>query len=115
MADRDVIKIAVEPAGKRAIDAACRRYGMSQIELASRVYRWFAEQDETVQAAILGILPASLAPDIAKLALERLIDDAAKAAPAKRAAKRAGKNVHVTRRAPPADPAPGAKRRPRKS
>src|SRR5690606_12103764 len=72
MSDRDIIKIAVTPQAKAAIEAAGLRYGMSQIELASRMYAWFAEQDEVVQAAILDLLPRELAPDVARLALRRL-------------------------------------------
>ncbi len=113
MTQREIIKIAVEPDAKQAIDAACQRYGMSQIELASRMYRWFARQDETVQASILDLLPSALAPDVAKLVLQRLAAEADEPQPARRAAKRAEDNVHVTRKAPPADPSP--RPRPRKS
>lgn len=96
MPNRDIIKIAVEPAAKRSIDLAAQRYGMSQIELASRVYQWFSQQDESVQAAILDLLPRGIRSDVARLLLERM----AKEAPPARAAKKAGKTVHVNRRKP---------------
>lgn len=98
MADRDIIKIAVEPTAKQAIDEACQRYGMTQIEMASRIYRWFAKQDEAVQASILEILPGSLAVDVARLALERLTGATP---PQAKAAKKADSPVHVNRRMPP--------------
>ncbi len=96
MPSREIIKIAVEPEAKRSIDLAAQRYGMSQIELASRVYQWFATQDETVQVAILDLLPRGIRSDVAKMLLERI---AAEDRPAK-AAKKAGKTVHVNRRKP---------------
>ncbi|MFA7238239.1 MAG: hypothetical protein WC058_15370 [Phycisphaeraceae bacterium] len=98
MTDRDIIKIAVEPSAKQAIDEACRRYGMTQIEMASRIYRWFAEQEETIQASILEILPGSLAVDVARLALERIAQRPPTLA---KAAKKADNPVHVNRRLPP--------------
>lgn len=74
MSEREIIKIAVTPEAKRAIDASAARYGMSQIEMASRVYRWFSEQDEMVQATILDILPRSVAADVARIVLEQLAE-----------------------------------------
>lgn len=72
MSQRQIIKIAVSPAAKQAIESVCDRYGMSQIEMASRLYTWFADQDEPTQAAVLDLLPKKLAPDIAHLVLEQL-------------------------------------------
>lgn len=96
MPSRDIIKIAVEPDAKRSIDLAAQRYGMSQIELASRVYQWFAYQDEAVQVSILDLLPRGIRSDVARLLLERMADET----PSAKAAKRAGKTVHVNRRKP---------------
>ena len=72
MPERDIIKIAVTPAAKSAIEAVCRRYGMSQVEMASRLYTWFAQQDEVLQTAVLDILPRAVRPDVAELMLQRL-------------------------------------------
>jgi len=74
MTDRDIIKIAISPKSKQAIDDTCDRYGMSQIELASRLYTWFADQDEVLQAAVLGILPKDVEADVARMALERVVE-----------------------------------------
>ena len=74
MKEREIIKIAISTEAKIAIDQACDRYGMSQIEMASRFYMWFAEQDEVLQAAILGILPKTVEVDVANLILERIAD-----------------------------------------
>jgi len=75
MSDRDIIKIAISPKSKQAIDDTCDRYGMSQIELASRLYLWFAEQDEVLQAGILSILPTEFEADIARMTLENIASD----------------------------------------
>lgn len=88
MSDREIIKVAVSTDAKRAIDQVAERYGMSQIELASRVYRWFADQEEVVQAAILDILPRSIAPQVAKMALEQLAAEAGEAPPRRRDSKK---------------------------
>jgi hypothetical protein len=72
--DREIIKIAVSVQAKTAIERICQRYGMTQIELASRCYIWFAEQEEVVQAAVLGILPDAVAADVARMVLKRLAD-----------------------------------------
>ncbi len=80
MSQRQIIKIAVTPEAKQAIEMVSDRYGMSQIEMASRLYNWFADQDEPVQAAVLDLLPRSMAPDIARLALEQLASKRPKAA-----------------------------------
>lgn len=115
MAEREVIKIAVSPEAKQAIEAMCQRYGMSQIELASRLYTWLADQEEVVQAAVLGLLPEDLAPEIAELALRRMAEreGEGEAGPgAKKAAKPAKKPVHATRRVPQGK---SAKRRGRRS
>jgi len=75
MVEREVIKLGVTPATKEVIESVSRRYGMSQIEMASRLFQWFAEQDETVQTAILGLIPASIAPDVARILLERMAEE----------------------------------------
>jgi len=74
MSDRDIIKIAISPDSKQAIDDVCDRYGMSQIEMASRLYMWFADQDEVLQAAVLGILPKEVEVAVAKMVLERVAE-----------------------------------------
>jgi hypothetical protein len=94
--DRHIIKIAITPGAKDSVDRTCERYGMTQIELASRVYDWFAQQDEGVQAAILGILPSSLAPDIARMVMKQV-----SSSPTAKAAKKPKRTVHVRRKAPP--------------
>ena len=98
MSEREIIKIAVTPESKKVIDRLSQRYGMSQIELASRLYNWFGRQDEVLQAAILDLLPDSMAPDIVRLALERIDTEPDRERAA--AAKAARPAVHATTRLP---------------
>lgn len=100
MSEREIIRVAITPQAKAAIDALSQRFGMSQIELASRIYNWFGTQDEVLQAAVLKLLPESMEPDILRLALQRLASDAAPATPQSRAAKPARQAVHVTTKLP---------------
>lgn len=72
MAQRGQVRINLSPEGKASVDAVCDRYGMAQQEVASRIYAWFAEQDELVQASILGVLPSGLEAPAADLYMERV-------------------------------------------
>lgn len=62
----------VSPDAKRAIERISAHTGIPEIQLCSRMFRWFGTQDDVTQAAILGLLPPSIAPDVAKLVLERM-------------------------------------------
>lgn len=72
MAQRGQVRINLSAEGKASVDKVCDRYGMSQQEVASRVYAWFAEQDEMVQASILGVLPQGLEAAAADIYMERV-------------------------------------------
>ncbi len=97
MTDREIIKIAVTPQAKLRIEQTSERYGMSQIAMASRVYEWFAQQDEVIQATVLNLLPDAVAPEVAQLILNQLAGKAHER-PARKAAKKAGKTTRTTRR-----------------
>jgi hypothetical protein len=47
---------------------------MTQVAVLSRIVQWFAQQPETIQAAILGRYPTEIQPDVARLLLERMLD-----------------------------------------
>lgn len=70
--NREMLKLYVKPAAKRAVERASERYGMSMQELGSRVYEWFAQQDESVQAGVLDLLPREHRADIARLVMARM-------------------------------------------
>lgn len=45
---------------------------MTEQWVASRVYEWFAKQDDVLKKGILGVLPKGYELDVARLALERM-------------------------------------------
>jgi len=70
--ERQIIRGFVRPSAKAAIEQVSLRYGMTQSEMLSRVYEWFAHQEEGVQAHVLDLLPRDQAPEIAELIAENL-------------------------------------------
>jgi hypothetical protein len=50
------------------------RTGMTQKVMVGRLIDWFCEQDEAVQALVLGQLPASVAPVVARSVLDRWLN-----------------------------------------
>lgn len=49
--------------------------GMQPRDAANRLMDWFCEQNDTIQRGVLGLLPPSVAPDIARLVLERMASE----------------------------------------
>ena len=68
---RIVVRLEITPDAKEAIEEATERTGMTQVSLTSRVLQWFSRQSPTIQAAILGHLPAEIEADILKLMLQK--------------------------------------------
>jgi hypothetical protein len=62
----------VECIGKTESGNVERRHGMTQVTMMSRMVEWFAEQDQTIQAAVLGRYPSEIESDVAKLILKRM-------------------------------------------
>jgi hypothetical protein len=67
------------------VNAVAQRTGLREEEIVKRLFAWFADQDEVVQASVLGQIPAAIRPDVVRLVLERMAR-AAPAAPAHTAA-----------------------------
>jgi hypothetical protein len=72
VATREVIRISVEPGSKKVIADEAGANGMTEQWVASRVYEWFAKQDDVLKKGILGVLPKGYELDVARLALERM-------------------------------------------
>ena len=81
MSTRKIISVEVTPEAKAAIDAVSESTGVDMKRIASRMYEWFARQDEITQKSILGLLPKGMEPDLARLLLERLANGETAAAP----------------------------------
>ncbi len=67
-----MINIELSSEAQKAVDESCDRMGMKKRELTARVLRWFAGQDAEIQTLVLGLIPASVAPMIAKQLLESM-------------------------------------------
>lgn len=69
---RSMINIELSPEAQKAVDDACDVAGMKKRELVARVLRWFAAQDDEVRALVLGSIPKSIAPMVARHLLENM-------------------------------------------
>jgi len=74
MSDPRQIQVKLSAEAFEAIERECRRTGMTKIELLSRVVTWYARQDDVIRGAVVGTLPASIAPDVARVLLEKLAE-----------------------------------------
>ena len=72
MGRRFIIRIELTPPAKKNLSMISDRNGMTQVSIMSRLVRWFFDQPESIQAAILGRYPEDLKTDIAKLILQRM-------------------------------------------
>src|SRR5688572_19110216 len=72
VAAEEYVKIVLDGELKDALEAVFERQGTYQREGATRLFRWFVEQDEGLQALILGQIRGSGAVAVARAILERL-------------------------------------------
>jgi hypothetical protein len=66
--------IDLSPQAKQAVARSTVVFKMKKRDLVATVLTWFTEQDEVVQRIVLGHIPASMAPDVARMLLERLAE-----------------------------------------
>ena len=71
-AKRAVIRLQLDIAAKQALDRLCERRGMTQIAVLSRLVKWFATQDEVIQASVLGLMSDESLGELAEILLQRL-------------------------------------------
>ena len=67
-----MINIELTSEAQAAVDHACQAAGMKKRELVARVLRWFSIQDDEIRALVLGQIPKSIAPLVAKHLLESM-------------------------------------------
>ena len=65
-----MINIELSPQAQQAVDEACDKAGMKKRELVARVLTWFSGQDDEIRALVLGSIPKSVAPMVARHLLE---------------------------------------------
>jgi hypothetical protein len=63
--------IGVDGDAKRVIKEVAARHGMKEIAVVSRIYLWFARQNDLVQRGVLGMLPEGYESELLKAAVER--------------------------------------------
>ena len=68
---RVVMRLELFPHAKDRLEELCDRLGMTQLAAASRLMEWFAEQDDVVQAAVLGLYPEEIRAEVAAMILKR--------------------------------------------
>jgi hypothetical protein len=66
-----VVHVELTPRAKEQIEQLSQQRGMTQYAMLSRLAEWFANEDATVQGAVLGQYPGDVAADIAKMLLRR--------------------------------------------
>jgi hypothetical protein len=72
MARRFIMRIELSAGAKQHVATLSDRHGMTQVAMMSRLVEWFADQDDLIQAAILGHYPEQIEVDVAKLILKRM-------------------------------------------
>lgn len=80
VAKRAVIRLELELSVKKDLDDLCERRGMTQIAIMSRLVHWLVEQDELVQASVMGLLSEEVLGDLSHILLKRLAAGASGAA-----------------------------------
>jgi hypothetical protein len=56
-----MIKMMITAEQKARFDAFCEAQGMTQIQVASRLMKWFCDQDEDAQKTIIGVYSGPMA------------------------------------------------------
>jgi hypothetical protein len=81
MSKRAVIRLQLDLAAKKALDALCESRGMTQISVLSRLVKWFSKQDDIVQASILGLLSDQTLAQLSATLHKRIQSQSGKANP----------------------------------
>jgi len=72
MARRIIMRLEITPRAKESLIGFCDRMGLTQVAATSHMVEWFSEQNEVVQAAIMGLYPTDIRADIPRLIMEKL-------------------------------------------
>jgi hypothetical protein len=69
---RVIMRIELYPQAKEHLMGLCDRLGMTQVAATSRLVEWFCEQQDVVQAAVLGLYPEDIRAEVATMVLKRM-------------------------------------------
>jgi hypothetical protein len=66
------MRIQLDSAAKERLEVICKRRGMTQIAVMSRLTDWFSKQDDIIQTDVLQQLSEGALANVAKQMLKRL-------------------------------------------
>lgn len=72
---RVIMRIELYPEAKDRLTGLCGKLGMTQVAATSRLVEWFCEQQDVVQAAVLGLYPEDIRSEVASMILKRMASD----------------------------------------
>lgn len=72
MEKRSIVRVQLTPPVKKKLDALCEKRGMTQISVMSRLVGWLCDQDDLIQAAVLGQLSKKTQAQLARDLLESM-------------------------------------------
>ena len=78
MASRIIMRIELSSGAKRKFEGTPYALGMTQLAVTNKLVEWFVDQNEELQASILGLYPTGIAPDITTTLLKRMTSDTKK-------------------------------------
>jgi hypothetical protein len=79
-AKRSIMRIQLDTTAKDRLEVICKRRGMTQIAVMSRLVNWFSLQDDYIQTAVLQTLSDASMATLAKSLLKHLSSDKGAAA-----------------------------------
>jgi hypothetical protein len=69
---RVIMRIELYPEAKDKLADLCDQLGMTQVAATSRLVEWFTDQQDVLQAAVLGLYPEDIRAEVAAMLLKRL-------------------------------------------
>ena len=72
---RSIMRIQLDASGKDRLEFICKKRGMTQIALMSRLVNWFSMQDDYVQTAVLQTLSDSSLAALSKSLMKKLASE----------------------------------------
>jgi hypothetical protein len=76
-AKRSIMRIQLDTAAKDRLEIICKRRGMTQIALMSRLVNWFSYQDDYMQTAVLATLSDESMAALAKSLFKKIMSSKA--------------------------------------
>jgi hypothetical protein len=68
---RVIMRIEIQQGGPEALAEIVDMFGSTNVSVISRLMKWFVDQPEEIQSAVLGHTPGQR-PDVSKMLMERI-------------------------------------------